>query len=75
MTQPGKRGMGKCPSCGETIYVGYRSRIGQLVTCCSCDDELEILRLDPIILDWSYIPGDDSYYFDEELEFGGRIRR
>ena len=74
MNHSGKKGMGKCPSCGEYIYLGDRARIGQFITCSSCEDELEIIRLNPIILDWAYIPRDDSYGFDEEHEFGGPIR-
>jgi lysine biosynthesis protein LysW len=74
MIQSGKKRTGKCPSCGENIYLGDRARIGQVLNCCSCEDELEVIRLNPIILDWAYIPGDDGNYFDEELEFGGRIR-
>ena len=69
MAKSRKRGMGKCPSCGEYIFVGDRPRIHQLITCRSCEDQLEIIRLDPIILDWSYIPNEDSYYFAEELDF------
>ena len=74
MNRLGKKGVGKCPSCGEYIYLGDRARLGQLLTCSSCEDELEVIRLNPIILDWSYIPDDDNYGFDEELEFGGPIR-
>ena len=74
MTQPRKKSMGKCPSCGEYIYLGDQARIGQFLTCSSCEDELEILRLNPVILDWSYFPGENEDYFDEELEFGGRMR-
>ena len=74
MNQPEKKRMGKCPSCGENINVGDHLWIGQLFTCSSCEDELEIIRLNPIVLAWSYTPDDDIYYFDEEIQFGGRIR-
>jgi lysine biosynthesis protein LysW len=74
MNQPEKKRMGKCPSCGENIDLGDRLWVGQLFTCSSCEDELEIIQLNPIVLDWSYNPGDDYYNYDEKLEFGGRIR-
>lgn len=74
MTHSQKERMGKCPSCGEYIYLRDQARIGQLLVCSSCHDELEIIRFNPVILDWSYIPADEGSYYDEEFEFGGRVR-
>jgi hypothetical protein len=62
--------MGRCPSCGEYTYLGDQMWIGQQITCNSCDDTLEIIKLDPVILDWVFISDNGNHYFDEEFEFG-----
>jgi lysine biosynthesis protein LysW len=56
----------KCPLCGEKVKVGARPWIGQEVPCPACDAVLEVVRLNPVSLDWPY---EDVYYtadFDEE---------
>ena len=65
-----KKRMGKCPSCGEYIYLGDRLKIRQRIICNSCDDSLEIIKLDPVILDWVYISERGNHYFDDEFEYG-----
>ena len=70
MTQSRKNGIAKCPSCGEKIFVGDRSWTGRLIKCKYCEDELEIIRLNPIVLDWAFFPNSGSHYFEEELEMG-----
>ena len=74
MMQSRGKGMGKCPSCREKIYIGERARIGQPITCSYCNDRLEIIQLNPVIFDWLYIPSEGSYYFDEEFGYGGGFR-
>lgn len=63
-----------CPGCGEKIYIRNQLWVGQLVTCSGCEDRLEIIRLDPVILDWEYSPANYEDYIDEELEFGRLAR-
>ena len=70
MTQPRKKGFAKCPSCGEKFHVADRTWIGRLIKCKYCEEELEIIRIDPIVLDWAYLPQLGSHYFEEELEMG-----
>ena len=41
-----------CPTCGERPIVERHLRIGQIVRCCFCQSDLEVLKLDPVILDW-----------------------
>lgn len=55
----------RCPSCGEKISIGERPKIGQYLLCQICDEKVEIVRLDPIVLDLVYIPDDNGYRFDE----------
>lgn len=75
MTQTGKKRTSKCPACGENIYIKDQLRLGQIVICTGCEEELEIIKIDPIVLDWVYIPDGYESYYDEELEFGYRDRR
>ena len=41
-----------CPSCGERPIMVQPLKIGQIIQCCFCNSDLEVLKLDPIILDW-----------------------
>lgn len=60
-----KKKTSRCPSCGEKISIGDRPRVGQLFRCFICDEEIEIVRLDPIILDLSFIQDEFTYQFEE----------
>ncbi|MEX1247498.1 MAG: hypothetical protein WEA61_03380 [Anaerolineales bacterium] len=51
-----------CPSCGATISVKGTPKMRMKVTCKSCDTEVEVVRLDPLELDW---PMDE---YEDELE-------
>jgi alpha-aminoadipate carrier protein LysW len=60
-----------CPSCGNSVNVGAKPRMGQLVTCRSCKTELEVVWLEPVELDWPYVDelyddGDEDYDYDDE---------
>jgi lysine biosynthesis protein LysW len=53
-----------CISCDEPIRMPQAPKMGMLVTCADCGAELEIVWLDPLELDWPYIPdGDDEDEF------------
>jgi hypothetical protein len=41
-----------CPSCGERPVVERNLRIGQIIRCYYCQSDLEVLKLDPVVLDW-----------------------
>ena len=58
----------RCPYCRERIPVGERPQIGQVLVCGVCDEQVEIIRLDPIILDLVYIPESVGIRI-EEYEF------
>lgn len=57
----------ECPSCGESIEVGRKPKMGQRVVCPGCDVELEVVWLDPLELDW---PAEEyeGYEDDEDDE-------
>jgi len=50
----------ECPQCGFEISVGSQPRIGQQVTCTSCNSELEVVWLDPLELDWPMLDLDEE---------------
>lgn len=60
-----KKRTSRCPSCGEKISVGDRPKIGQYLLCSICDEMVEIVNLDPIMLDLLYIADDGENRFDE----------
>lgn len=55
----------RCPSCGEKISIGEQPKIGQYLLCSVCDEKVEIVRLDPIVLDLIFVPGDNGHNNDE----------
>jgi hypothetical protein len=60
--------MADCPSCGEGVIFIKPPVIGQFISCRYCDDRLEVIDLDPILLDWPLTEDDldyDDVLFDE----------
>ena len=59
----------ECISCGAEIKIPGTPKMGLLVTCKSCDAELEVVWLDPLELDWPFDEDDyeeDDYYYEED---------
>jgi lysine biosynthesis protein LysW len=63
-----KKRTSRCPSCGERISIGERPKIGQYLLCSICDEKVEIINLDPIVLDLLFVPDETEYSFDEDWE-------
>ncbi|MBN1667401.1 MAG: hypothetical protein JW862_09940 [Anaerolineales bacterium] len=64
----------ECPACGNEVRFRTKPRMGQLVTCPSCESELEVVWLDPVELDWPFdeeddFEDDDDYYDDDDDDF------
>ena len=55
----------ECIACGSDIKFSAEPKMGLLVTCPSCDAELEIVWLDPLELDW---PFDESDFDDDDYD-------
>ena len=55
--------IGVCPDCNSEIRFRKAPHLGQLVTCHNCQTSLEIVRRDPLELDWAF---DDPFDEDEE---------
>jgi lysine biosynthesis protein LysW len=61
--------LAECPSCGESVNVGTRPKMGQRVVCQACDTELEVVWLDPVELDWPFdVEDDEEYFYDDDYE-------
>lgn len=63
-----QRRTSRCPYCRERILIRENPRIGQYLICSACGEEVEIVRLDPIVLDMVYLPDADGHQI-EEYEF------
>jgi len=62
-----------CPSCGETMKLSDKPRLGEKVTCPACQEMLEVVELNPVELDWAFEDDDDDYYdeyddYDDEYD-------
>lgn len=56
-----KTEIGICPGCGARLRFQHKIELGEFVVCQECGDELEIVKLSPIKLDWAYAePYDDA---------------
>ncbi len=44
----------RCLVCGEPVHFEKYPRLGEIITCQFCDEKLEVVRLDPIVLDWPW---------------------
>jgi hypothetical protein len=54
-----------CPSCGEQILIESFPKMAQRFTCPACDEQLEIINLDPIILDLVFDFSEKRFNYDE----------
>lgn len=42
-----------CLDCGSRIYLGRRPWVGQPAFCDECEADLEVVRVNPLELDWT----------------------
>jgi len=54
-----------CPSCTAQVNLGPKPKMGQHIFCLECDNELQIVSLDPLELDWPFDDDDDD---DDEID-------
>lgn len=55
-----------CPECEAEFRIGPQLKVGQRLTCPSCDAELEVIHLSPLELDWAY--DEPAVEWEEEEE-------
>jgi lysine biosynthesis protein LysW len=61
MNRSTRTNVAECPSCAALIHFNTRPRLGDIVVCYECEENLEVVRLDPIKLDWSLLDDDESW--------------
>ena len=44
-----------CPTCRDEVQLPEGYKLWQIVFCKACDSELEIVAVNPPILDWRYV--------------------
>ena len=54
----------ECLSCSQDITVGRSPKVGNFLTCDSCDSQFQIIAVEPVRVDWSSY---DEYSDDEDL--------
>lgn len=65
-----KTEIGICPGCGARIRFQNKVQVGEFVICDECGDELEVVSMSPIKLDWAFEdPFDEDYDGDYDEEF------
>ena len=50
-----------CPDCEGEITLDPQVVLGQRLTCPHCDVDLEVIHLDPVWLDWTYVRSGESW--------------
>lgn len=60
--------VGTCPACAEEIGLGPAIGLGSRATCPGCGAYLEIIALEPIVLDWAFDPPEGQLQYDYQVE-------
>jgi lysine biosynthesis protein LysW len=67
-----------CPDCNAEIRFRKAPHLGQIVICNNCQTSLEVVRRDPVELDWAFedpfeqdddVDWDDDYDDDEDYDY------
>ena len=69
MVSVGKKVSVSCLDCDNRIQLDFQPVIGQIITCPSCDAELEVTSVNPIELDFyfeSWDEDDDEDWDEDE---------
>lgn len=55
---------GVCPGCGARLRFQELS-LGELIVCGECQDQLEVVQLTPLKLDWAFVDLDEDDNWDD----------
>jgi len=66
MVSVGKKVTVSCLDCDNSIQLEFQPVAGQIITCPSCDAELEVTSVNPIELDFYFEGWDEDWDDDEE---------
>ena len=58
-----------CPSCGESVILDKSPRLGDFIVCRICEEKLEVIDLNPILLDFPLEDGSYDYEYDDDDEY------
>ncbi len=58
-----------CPQCDNRIRFSEMPDVGDIVLCRTCDTRLEVVSLNPIVLDWPFDLADADDDVDDDDEF------
>ena len=61
MNRSTKTLVAECPSCSAHIHFNARPKLGDIVVCYECEENLEVVLLNPIKLEWSLLDDDESW--------------
>lgn len=62
--------IGFCPGCGSQIRFLKKVQMGEFFICDECGDELEVVNLSPVKLDWAFEdPLEEDYGDDRDFDF------
>ena len=61
---------GKCPLCTAKVPLGKKVHVNSIVYCPDCDAELQVVRTNPVELDWPM----EAYEEEDEMVFAGGQR-
>ncbi|HEY59459.1 MAG TPA: lysine biosynthesis protein LysW [Anaerolineae bacterium] len=53
-----------CPNCDSKVLLSGAVKLGDIVNCPKCGEELEVISLNPVELD--YTPDEDEYHDDDQ---------
>ncbi|MCA9923633.1 MAG: hypothetical protein KC419_20225 [Anaerolineales bacterium] len=53
-----------CPACGSRLRFRFPLQLGEFIVCDECDTELEVVRMNPLKLDWAF----DDPIDDDDVE-------
>jgi lysine biosynthesis protein LysW len=54
-----------CPGCSTKIRFTEDVEVGQFVVCAECGDELEVVKISPVKLDWAFADSFDDFDDDD----------
>ena len=64
-----------CPSCDTRIRFTRHLRLGDIIVCQECMENLEVVRLSPLKLDWSLLDEEDNWDNVDEDDYDDQIER
>lgn len=76
MNSSAKHFTATCPSCYTRIRFRERPRLREIIVCHECEETLEVVRLNPLKLEWSLLDDEFSWNDDGvEEDYNDRYER